>query len=124
MRARILCALTATTMLGLVASAPAHIERASYSPDPKPDTSVKPAAGGGVPTPRSLASALDASARGTTRVVCEPDSIKRLRSSIAQAVKQGYDIRPHDHRSFSKAQGKALLKTNQKFFALCKYREI
>src|SRR4051794_21608082 len=124
MRARILCALTATTMLGLVASAPAHIERASYWPDPKPDTSVTPAAGGAVPKARSLASALDASARGTTRVVCEPDSIKRLKSSIAQDLKQGYDIRPHDHRSLSTAQGKTLLKENQKLFAMCKYKEI
>src|SRR4051794_29973183 len=124
MRARILCALTTATMLGFVASAPAHIERASYWPDPKPDTSVTPPAGGKVPKPRSLASALNTAARGTTRVVCEPDSIKLLKSSIAHAVKSGYDIRPHDHRSFSKAQGKTLLAQNKKLYAMCKYKEI
>ena len=35
-----------------------HIERASYWPDPAPDTSVKPAAGGSVPAVRSIFSAL------------------------------------------------------------------
>ena len=36
----------------------AHIERDAYWPDPAPDTTVSPAAGGAVPQPRSLASAL------------------------------------------------------------------
>lgn len=35
-----------------------HIERASYWPDPAPDTAVTPAAGGEVPAVRSLASAV------------------------------------------------------------------
>ena len=37
----------------------AHIERASYWPDPRPDRSVKPPTGGHVPKIRSLASALN-----------------------------------------------------------------
>ena len=41
------------------ALASAHVERASYWPDPAPDCSVSPCAGGAVPTPRTLASALD-----------------------------------------------------------------
>jgi hypothetical protein len=36
----------------------AHIERASYWPNPAPDCSVTPCAGGEVPTARSLASAV------------------------------------------------------------------
>ena len=42
----------------LPASAAGHAERPGYWPDPAPDTSVTPATGGGVPTARSLASAL------------------------------------------------------------------
>ncbi len=45
------------------ALASAHIERASYWPDPAPDCSVTPCAGGAVPTPRSLASAVTTAAR-------------------------------------------------------------
>src|SRR5690348_11212745 len=48
----------------------AHVERASYWPDPAPDTSVTPPAGGSVPAVRPLATALDSSLPGTTRVVC------------------------------------------------------
>jgi hypothetical protein len=42
----------------LASSAFAHVERTSYWPDPRPDTSVSPPAGGAVPKVRSLASAL------------------------------------------------------------------
>ena len=40
--------------LALPAAAVAHLERPSYWPDPAPDTSIKPAAGGKVPELRSL----------------------------------------------------------------------
>src|SRR4051812_23876505 len=60
-------------------SASAHIERTAYWPDPRPDASVSPAAGGRVPQVRSLASALDDQAPGTTRVVCRHDSLPRRR---------------------------------------------
>ena len=60
--------------LGLLAVIPAiglaHIERASYWPDPSPDTSVTPPAGGSVPAVRPLATALDPSQPGNTLVVC------------------------------------------------------
>jgi hypothetical protein len=52
-------------------SASAHLERASYWPDPSPDRSVTPAAGGVVPKARSLSSALRRRPRGNTRVVCQ-----------------------------------------------------
>src|SRR4029450_7001834 len=71
--------------------ASAHVERGSYWPDPKPDCSISPCAGGKVPTPRSLASALDAT---TTRVVCQPDSLKRTQQAIDVAQANGYYLRP------------------------------
>jgi hypothetical protein len=49
----------------------AHVERASYWPDPAPDNSVNPPAGGAVPDVRPLDTALDQSQPGTTRVVCQ-----------------------------------------------------
>ncbi len=55
--------------------AQAHVERPSYWPDPNPDCSISPCAGGEIPTARSLASALTASTTGTTRVVCKPNSL-------------------------------------------------
>jgi hypothetical protein len=58
-------ALIALPAIGL-----AHIERASYWPDPAPDTGVTPPAGGAVPAVRSIDSALDSGQPGTTRVVC------------------------------------------------------
>src|SRR6476660_2019627 len=84
-------------LLGLLAvpmTASAHVERPSYWPDPKADCQVKPCAGGKVPKARSLASALDDKARGTTRVVCHADSMARLQKSIAKARKHGYLERP------------------------------
>jgi hypothetical protein len=55
--------------------ASAHVERASYWPDPAPDTSVDPPAGGAVPEIRSLFTALDSSQPGDTRVVCQGDPV-------------------------------------------------
>ena len=44
------------TLLALIVpgAAFAHLERPSYWPDPAPDTSVSPPAGGAVPTARTL----------------------------------------------------------------------
>src|SRR3954467_12266383 len=84
--------------LTLPAVASAHIERASYWPDPAPDCSVTPCAGGEVPTARSLASATSTTGPGVTRVVCQPDSLKRLQKSIADAKSTGYVLRPTQPR--------------------------
>jgi hypothetical protein len=87
------------TLIALVAAllpalAFGHIERASYWPDPAPDTSVKPAAGGSVPAVRKIFSALDkskgkkgkksakgkkGSTAGKTRVVCAGVPSKKVR---------------------------------------------
>src|SRR5438105_3652669 len=96
-----------------------HIERASYWPDPKPDCSITPCAGGKVPTARSLASALNANAPGTTRVVCLRTSIRYLKKSIKRALANGYNLRPTDHRTFSQQQASSLLKLNEKLFKMC-----
>src|SRR5258707_7896614 len=86
------CALFIASLLCVSAPAFAHIERPSYWPDPAPDASVKPAAGGAVPKARSLASAL---ARGSkTLVVCKPDSLVQVRADLAAARTKGYRLRP------------------------------
>ena len=89
-------ALIAVAILPSLASA--HIERASYWPDPAPDCSVNPCAGGAVPTARSLASAASTGGPGVTRVVCQRDSISRLKRSIARAGRTGYVLRPTQPR--------------------------
>src|SRR4051794_22579507 len=80
--------------LAIPAAALAHVERPAYWPDPAPDTSVNPAAGGKVPKARSLASALDGSQPGDTRVVCKQSSLHRALSSIRAVETKGYKLRP------------------------------
>jgi hypothetical protein len=60
--------------VAILASAPAavaHIERASYWPDPGPDTAGGQPTGGAVPDVRPLFTALESGGPGETRVVCE-----------------------------------------------------
>ncbi len=102
----------------------AHVERPSYWPDPKADCEVAPCAGGKFPSARPLATALDRGARGTTRVVCQKDSLVRLKRSVAKARRSGYDIRPTDHRSFTKSEARSLLRINRALFKRCDYHEI
>src|SRR6476660_9549691 len=92
------------------ALASAHIERASYWPDPAPDCSVSPCAGGPVPTARSLASLFSTTpGPGLTRVVCQSDSLKRARQAIKAAEGVGYVLRPTQPRvKITYAEGTAL----------------
>src|SRR5438270_2469861 len=101
-----------------------HIERASYWPDPKPDCSITPCAGGKVPTAGSLASALNDKAPGTTRVVCLRTSLKYLKKSIKRALANGYDLRPTDHRTLSASQADKVLKINKQLAGRCQYHQI
>ena len=117
-----LSAIAAALVFATVASA--HVERPAYWPDPAPDRSVKPAAGGKVPKARSLASALRKSAPGDTRVVCQKNSLSLLRKSIKKARRSGYEIRPSDKRKLSRKQARRLLRLNQRLFELCRFREI
>src|SRR5688572_18786622 len=72
--------------LALPAAAAAHLERPSYWPDPAPDTSVSPPAGGEVPDARGLPSAVTGKGPGDVLVVCKgqdgSDSLRLLRKSL------------------------------------------
>src|SRR5690349_16889654 len=91
---RLVSAMAIAAALALVALVPAvasaHIERASYWPDPAPDCSITPCAGGAVPTARTLASSVEKGGVGTVRVVCQPDSLTRLSKALGAAKKVGY----------------------------------
>src|SRR6476620_789470 len=92
----------------LPAAALAHVERPSYWPDPAPDTSVTPPAGGQVPKIRTLSSSLKGFKKGSksrTRVVCQGNSLKLVKTSVRKAIKSGYDVRPSDHRTLTKKRG-------------------
>jgi hypothetical protein len=114
-----LLALALTT-----APALAHVERASYWPDPAPDCSITPCTGGAVPKARSLASALNAKLPGSTRVVCRPDSMKLLSASINNARRHGYDLRPTDHRTFGANAARRLRAINARLFKRCRFHDI
>ena len=87
---RIRATLVALTIGAAAAgTAQAHLERPSYWPDPAPDTSVTPPAGGKVPKAKSLASAVGkrvpTSGDGEVRVVCQDNSLKLAIRSIKAA---------------------------------------
>jgi hypothetical protein len=121
---RAVCAAVILAALLAAAGASAHIERASYWPDPAPDDSVSPPAGGRVPVARTLASSLKRKPPGRTRVVCKKGSLKRFNRSIKRARGGGYDVRPHDHRSLSKQRAKRLRRVNRTLFARCRFHQI
>ena len=102
----------------------AHVERPSYFPDPAPDTSVSPAAGGQVPKIRSLFSALKKKPAGKTRVVCQRGSLKRAKWSARRAYRQGYVVRPTERRRLTAKQARRLIKFNVRLAKKCRYREI
>src|SRR3954449_4356480 len=106
------------------ATALAHVERPAYWPDPAPDCSIKPCTGGEVPTVRSLSSSLVKSRPGATHVVCQPDSLARLKASIAKARKDGYNVRPTENRSLNATQAAKLLTINTSLFRRCRWKEI
>jgi hypothetical protein len=135
--------------LAVVASAWAHVERPAYWPDPAPDRSVNPAAGGGVPAARTLASAQPSarSARrilkarkavfragrayrakqgaGNVRVVCQTGSLTAARSAIQRAGESGYRYRPSEPvRKLTARQVKEVRRLNTLFFRMCGYRDI
>jgi len=85
-RRRLVGAIALTCAAALLPSlALAHVERASYWPDPAPDTAVSPPAGGAVPAARSLFTALDPAPPGDTRVVCQGAVPTFPASKIAKA---------------------------------------
>ena len=124
MRLRVATGLAVLIASVWVGAAGAHVERSSYWPLPGADCSIHPCAGGQVPNARSLASALARTPGSTTRVVCQPGSLKLLSASIRQARRSGYYVRPADHRSLGGRAAARLLSLNRRLFARCRYREI
>jgi hypothetical protein len=109
----------------LTAAAYGHVERSSYWPDPAPDRSVTPAAGGKVPKPRTLASALKAKPPGDTRVVCQRGSLRRAIRSIDSARKRGFVLRPSQGtKKLSARNARRLKRQNRAFARRCRFRSI
>src|SRR5215217_7935580 len=138
----IIAVVIAAVVLLVPALASAHIERASYWPDPSPDKAVKPAAGGKVPAVRKLFSALNKKQPGTTRVVCQQvpnkktrkhgsakqlstnKSIKALNKDI-KAAKKGYKLRESQPAiKLSKKKAKKLRAFNISLLRRCSYDSI
>jgi Right handed beta helix region len=125
-----LAVLTAAIAVA-VTTASAHIERASYWPDPAPDTSVTPPAGGKVPKARSLFSALRKAPPGRTRVVCQgrkrkaKKSLRLLNASIRRARTSGWTVRPSQPaRKLSARKARRLRRFNKRLAKRCKFRSI
>ncbi len=115
--------------LAVPALAFAHLERPSYWPDPAPDTSVSPPAGGAVPKVRPLSTAVSGKGPGDVRVVCAGadgrKSLKLLAKSVKKAEKKGFKLRPsEDRRKLSKKKGAKLTAQNEKLAKQCEYTEI
>src|SRR4051795_11811949 len=107
-----LVVFAAAIVAGTTASA--HIERASYWPDPKPDTSVHPPTGGHVPRARSLYTALRKAPPGNTRVVCQgrvpsQKRVKKLTRSLKRARRR------HAARARIKSLKRKLAKAKRKY---------
>src|SRR5215218_3818210 len=124
---RLLSLVASVTIVMAVAAGTAfgHVERSSYWPDPAPDRSVKPAAGGKIPKARSLASALRAKPPGRTRVVCQRASLRKANRSITAARKNGTVLRPtQGTKKLTARQARKLKRVNRAFFSRCKFKSI
>jgi Right handed beta helix region len=116
-------ALAAALLLPALASA--HLERPSYWPDPAPDRSVSPPAGGQVPKARSLASAVTGRGPGEVRVVCKGSSLRLAKRSIAAGARRGFRIRPSQPKERLGGRDAArLLAINRALFDDCRFRSI
>ena len=115
--------------LTVPAMAAAHSERPSYWPDPAPDTSVSPPAGGAVPKARSLASAVTGKGPGEVRVVCQGEdgraSLRLAQRSIRKARRKGFRIRPSQPRIFyTRKKARRMQRINRRLAEQCGYRHI
>jgi hypothetical protein len=121
--------VVAIVALAVPAAASAHLERPSYWPDPGPDTSVSPPAGGEVPEARSLASALQTAPPGDTHVACKgskgKESLKLLKSSLKEARKEGYQLRPSQPIiKLTNHEANDLRKINQDLAKMCEFDSV
>jgi hypothetical protein len=114
----------AIAILAAPAVSLAHVERSTFWPNPAPDRSVKPAAGGEVPEYRSLGSALKRKPAGDTRIVCQGDSLKLAKQAIRKGRK-GFKVRPNeDKRRLNRKKARKLKKLNKRFAKKCDYDSI
>jgi hypothetical protein len=132
-RRRPAIALAIVALIALPAIGLAHIERASYWPDPAPDTAVNPPAGGAVPAVKPISTALASGQPGITRVVCQQPSNKTtsnpslvaLNASVKDALANGYVLRPSQPRILiTKQQAASLRSVNNNLLAACSYDSI
>ena len=119
----------AAALLLAPAFALAHLERPSYWPDPAPDASVSPAAGGEVPKKRSLGSAARNKGPGDVRIVCKgrngKTSMFLAKKGIRRAKKRGFRVRPSVARTkLSKKEARKYRRWNKKFAKRCEYKSI
>ena len=123
-RATRLAVLTLSA-LAMPAIASAHLERPSYWPDPAPDRSVSPPAGGKVPKARSLGSAVSGRGPGEVRVVCKGSSLQLAKRSIRRAHRSGFRLRPSQpKKKLSDRKADRLLDINGALFEACAFRSI
>jgi hypothetical protein len=116
-------AVIGATALPSIASG--HLERPSYWPDPGPDTSISPPAGGEVPKARSLGSAVTGEGPGEVRVVCKKDSLSVSRQSIAYVRDHGYRLRPSQPKeTLSDREAANMRQINEALFEMCAYRHV
>jgi hypothetical protein len=115
--------------LGLPALAFAHLERPSYWPDPAPDGTTHPPAGGEVPTARSFTSLTTGAGPGDVLVVCKGSegatSLAALENSVNQARKRGFRLRPSQPKTkLSKQEADRLIEVNEGLADQCAYHSI
>ena len=115
-------------LLVMPAFAFAHLERPSYWPDPAPDNSISPAAGGEVPEQKSLGSALKEGRKGLF-VACKGrggrQSMGLVRRFVKSAHKKGFRVRASAQIQYlSKKKGKRLIKLNKRFAERCRFNSI
>ena len=126
-RTLLLASITAIFALALPALALAHLERPSYWPDPRPDKSVSPPAGGEVPKQRSLASALNGD--DDLFVACKGRDARKsmylLKKFVRKSQQRGFRIRPSAPlQKLSKKEGRRLIELNKRFAKRCKFNSI
>jgi hypothetical protein len=109
--------------------ASAHLERPSYWPDPRPDNSVTPPAGGKVPALRDLPSAVTGAGPGKVLVVCQGRngsvSLRRLARSLRVATTTGFRVRPSQPKvRLTRTEAARLAAMNRALAARCRYNSI
>jgi hypothetical protein len=121
--------VAAVAGLAIPSLAAAHLERPSYWPDPAPDTSVSPPAGGEVPSPRSLASAVTGKGPGDVNVVCRgtdgKKSLALVGKSLRKAQRRGFRPRPSQPKIvYGERRAQRLFEINEQLADQCEYHFI